>query len=105
MSNPNVSNEISGNSEEIKLSTEARNRFNTVAQSVISVLDKNTDAQSAIKKLFGEMISNNLRDPENIAKIQDGLYEARDARLQEASPNERLPILTSFSNFMTQFTQ
>lgn len=63
------------------------------------------DAQSAIQNLFGEMISKNLRDPQNIAKIQDGLYEARDERLSQASPTERLDILESFSTFMAKFTQ
>ena len=71
----------------------------------IDLLEKNPDNKSAISKLFGEMVSNNLRDPENIGKIQDGLYTARDARLKNANPNERLSILESFSVFMTHFTQ
>ena len=51
------------------------------------------------------MVAKNLRDPEAVGKIQDGLYEARDERLAHANPDERLAILQSFSGFMTQFTQ
>lgn len=51
------------------------------------------------------MVSDNLRNPENIAKIQDWLYEARDVRLAKANPNERLAILESFSEFMKNFTE
>ena len=96
---------ISENPETKELTNEAQKRVDTVAKNAVAVLDKNLDAQSAISKLFGEMVSNNLRDPKNIAKIQDGLYGARDERLSQASPTERLDILESFSTFMAKFTQ
>ena len=105
MSNLNVSPGAAKNSEVAKLSTEAQARVDTVAKNAVEVLDKNLDAQSAISQLFGEMVSKNLREPENIAKIQDGLYEARDERLSHASPSERLSILESFSEFIERFTQ
>lgn len=88
-----VPSDIIEANQKLELSGEARNRVNIVAQSAIDLLEKNPDNKSAISKLFGEMVSNNLRDPENIGKIQDGLYTARDARLKNANPNERLSIL------------
>ncbi len=91
--------------ETIQLSTDAQSRVDAVAKNAIMVLDTNSDDQSVVRDLFGEMIAKNLRDPENIAKIQNGLYEARDTRLAQATPNEKLPILESFSTFMAQFTQ
>jgi hypothetical protein len=40
-----------------------------------------------------------------VGQIQDGLYEARDARLAKANPSDKLPILEWFSRFMEKFTQ
>ncbi|MBC7498640.1 hypothetical protein H7170_03300 [Candidatus Gracilibacteria bacterium] len=97
--------EISEDQKEVILTNEAQARVNAVGDSAISLLDTNPDAKSVIANLFGEMIANNLRDPENVTKIQDGLYDARDQRLSHATLGERLSILESFSKFMTQFTQ
>ncbi len=105
MADLNTSHEVSRNPEVTQLSSEAQARVDTVAKNAVAVLDKNLDAQSAIANLFGEMVAKNLRDPENIAKIQDGLYEARDERLSHATPSERLSILESFSEFIERFTQ
>lgn len=57
---------ISEDQEAIKLSTEAQARVDVVARNAISVLDKNLDAQNAIKNLFGKMVTENLRDPESV---------------------------------------
>jgi hypothetical protein len=84
------------------LSQEAQSRINIVATNAIAILDKDTDL--AIQKTFLEMISGNLRDPENIMKIQNWLYKARDARLEEPGAN-RLDILNRFSQFMNGFAQ
>jgi hypothetical protein len=91
--------------ENIQLSNESQAKVDTIARNAVAVLDKNPDAQSAIANLFGEMVSKNLRNPENITKIQNGLYEARDSRLAGANPSERLSILEWFSKFMEKFTQ
>ena len=52
MADLNVSTGTPENQETIKLSTEAQMKVDAIAQSAISVLDKNLDAQSAISKLF-----------------------------------------------------
>jgi hypothetical protein len=87
------------------ISSEAQARINTVANTAIAVLGENTDTQEAVKNLFGKMVTGNLRDPESVWEIQDGLYSARDKRLANATPIERLAILESFSTFMEKFTE
>ena len=91
--------------KDITPSGEAQERVNTVANAAIAVLNEDLDTQKAVKNLFGKMVTENLRDPESVWKIQNGLYEARDTRLANASPIERLNILESFSTFMHSFTQ
>ncbi len=69
-----LSNTLSESSQlmtEQVLDQDARLRASTVASEAIAILDKNPDAQLAIQKTFQEMVSGNLRDPENIRKIQD----------------------------------
>lgn len=84
---------------------EAQARVNIVATQALDILDKNPDAKLAIQKTFQDMISGNLRDPENIRKIQNWLYEARDARLANIDPSKKLSTLESFSRFMKGFTE
>jgi hypothetical protein len=91
--------------KDITPSGEAQERVNTVANAAIAVLNKDLDTQKAVKNLFGKMVTKNLRDPESVWKIQDGLYGARDARLTKADPSERLAILQSFSGFMEKWTE
>ncbi len=72
--NMTLSNTLSESSQlmtEQVLDQDARLRASTVASEAIAILDKNPDAQLAIQKTFQEMVSGNLRDPENIRKIQD----------------------------------
>lgn len=52
--------------ENPEFSQEVQNRINTVANAAIAVLDKNPDAQRAVKNLFGTMVAENLRDPKLI---------------------------------------
>jgi hypothetical protein len=52
--------------QKTEFSPDAQNRINTVAKSAIAVLDKNLDAQNAIRGLFGKMIAENLRDPVSV---------------------------------------
>ncbi len=87
------------------LSTEAQQRVDTVAKTTIDILKKSPDDQSAIRNLFDTMVSENLRDPKNIWRIQDGLYEANSKRLADAKASDRLRILQGFSQFMEKFTQ
>ncbi|MBC7503379.1 hypothetical protein H7169_00195 [Candidatus Gracilibacteria bacterium] len=101
----NLSSGVSETPEPTKLGAEAQSRINHVTTSALAILEGSLDTALAVKKLFGTMVSDNLRNPENIAKIQDGLYEARDVRLAKANPNERLAILESFSEFMKNFTE
>lgn len=97
--------ELSIAQEEVKLATDAQARVEAVSKNAISILNENPSAQEALRVTFHNMIAGNLRDPINIGKIQNGLYEARDVRLNEAKPSEKLSILQSFSRFMEGFTE
>jgi hypothetical protein len=88
-----------------ELSIESQNRVNAVATQAIDILDKNPDGQKAVRDMFDKMIAGNMRDPENVFKLQKWLYEARDARLAMMKPFERLWALTAFSSFMGRFTE
>lgn len=88
-----------------ELNLEAQNRVNIVATQAIDILDKNPDGQKAVRDMFDKMIAGNMRDPENVFKLQKWLYEARDARLAMMKPFERLGALQSFSRFMERFTE
>jgi hypothetical protein len=52
--------------EKTNLSNEAQARVDRVANVVIVALDKNLDAQNAIKDIFGKMVAENLRDPVSV---------------------------------------
>lgn len=100
---PSAAPEQINNSKE--LSTEAQERVNLVANQAIDVLENNPDTNQAVQDLFQKMSLENMRNPENIIKLQQGLYEARDARLASIPSSERLSALKSFSRFMETLTQ
>lgn len=91
------------NSKELPI--EAQNRVTAVANQAIEILDRNPDAKEAVRDLFNKMIAGNMRDPENVFKLQKGLFDARDARLADMKPSEKLGALKSFSQFMERFTE
>lgn len=92
-------------SEIQELSPDAIKRTEVVANEAIAILDSNPDARIALQKTFQDMITGNLRDPANIASIQDWLYTAHEARLSSVKPMERLVELQRFSEFMAGFTE
>jgi hypothetical protein len=53
MADLNVSTGTLENQETVKLSNETQTRVNTVANAVIVALDKDLDAQKAVKDIFG----------------------------------------------------
>jgi hypothetical protein len=53
-----------------ELTAEAQDRVNIVATQAIDILDKNPDGQRAVRDMFDKMIAGNMRDPENVFKLQ-----------------------------------
>jgi hypothetical protein len=103
LSTPSEGVEQQTNNKELTIDTQ--NRVTAVANQAIEILDRNPDAKEAVKDLFNKMIAGNMRDPENVFKLQKWLFDARDARLADMKPSEKLGALKSFSQFMERFTE
>lgn len=105
MSNPNVSNEISGNSEEIKLSTEAQARVNANVDAALKVLELSPETGNAIGKIFDKMVVQNLREPAQIQEIQDGLFGKHKEYITSLPEDKRRVSEISFTSFIEKFSQ
>lgn len=71
MSLSNTPSEVQdSNLNNTELAPESQNRVNAVATQAIDILDKNPDGQKAVRDMFDKMIAGNMRDPENVFKLQ-----------------------------------
>jgi hypothetical protein len=102
LSTPSSTPEIQKN---IKLSTEAQLRVNATVDAALKVLELSPETGNAIGKMFDTMVTQNLRDPEKIQKIQDGLFSKHKEYIANLPEDKKQAAEVSFTSFIEKFSQ
>jgi len=90
---------------EKSLSPEAQARVDATVAAALKVLELSPEVGDAIGKMFDAMVSQNLRDPEKIQKIQDGLFGKHKEYITSLPESKRPASETSFTNFIEKFSK
>lgn len=96
---------ISENQSDIKLSSEAQARVDATVNAALKVLELSPETGDAIGKMFDTMVSQNLRDPTKIQKIQDGLFTKHKEYIASLPEEKKAIAESSFTDFIEKFAQ
>ena len=90
--------------EEKKLSSEAQARVDATVNAALKILESTPDMKEKLQTMFDAMVNKNLRDPENIKKIQDGLFTSHEERIKDLNHEQKKIANDNFTNFLEKFS-
>jgi len=92
-------------SDQSKLSPEAQKRVDAVVNAALKIIESTPELWNAIQETFNQMVDHNMRNPESVQKLLDGLYEKHKEHTKDLDPNQKLVAEKSFTKFMETFSQ
>lgn len=98
------SESISNIATEVKLSPEARSRAEAAAESAIYALEKDPHNTIAVQELFRDLVTQNMRNPEQVLAIQEALYAKHEKHMEDIPANQKLWAEQQFTAFMQEFS-